>query len=151
MKHQRQMSRRFSFLLLFVIAMFHPGYSQSIPEFDRESLVRTFVERFNRQETDQMLEMIDDSFQWVSITDGKAGVHLEGKPALKREMEQYFAKCASCRSKLLWVQSTGSRITAMEEASWMTKNGSKSQRSLSVYEFKSQRIVRVYYFSVEPK
>ena len=152
MTNLSQISRWFRLIVLaaFVLALFQPANSQSTSETERESLVRAFVDRFNRHQADPLLEMIADDFQWVSITGGKAEVHLEGKPALKREMERYFAKCPSCRSKLQWVQSTGSRITALEEASWTGKNGSKSQKSLSVYEFKDQRIARVFYFSVEP-
>lgn len=153
MKQLLQMSRRFGLLMfaVFVIAMCNSSYSQTKTESDRESIVRAFVGKFNRHEADQMLEMVADDFQWVYITDGKAAVHLEGKPALKREMERYFARCASCKSKLQWVQSSGSRITALEEASWTTKDGPKSQRSLSIYEFKDDRIARVFYFPVEPK
>jgi hypothetical protein len=37
----------------------------------------------------------------------------------------------------------------MERASWSGKNRAKSQRSLSVYEFRNGKILRVYYFPAE--
>ena len=40
-------------------------------------------------------------------------------------------------------------VAAREKASWQGKSGSKSQASLSVYEFRAGLIARVYYYPAE--
>ena len=153
MRTPRQLSRsmclRITFLTALVFVTAVSGRAQSTSTSDSERIVRAFVDAFNRHKADEMLQLVTDDIQWVAIEGPKASVHLEGKPTLKREMEQYFHQCASCKSTLKWVQSTGSRITALEEASWMVNNVLTSQRSLSVYEFTEGRIARVFYFPVE--
>ena len=117
---------------------------------EQEKQVRDFVEAFNARNIDLMLELVDENLQWLSVNEAKVSIETEGKAALRQSMMRYFSSCPSCRSSLEWVQSAGSRITAMERASWSTKSGVKSQRSLSVYEFSGDKILRVYYFPAEP-
>lgn len=97
-----------------------------------------------------MLELVDENLQWLSVDGAKVSIETEGKAALRQSMMRYFSSCPSCKSSLEWVQSAGSRITAMERASWSSKSEVKSQRSLSVYEFSGDKILRVYYFPAEP-
>ena len=119
---------------------------------DREKLVREFVEAFNAREIEKMLELADESIQWLSIDGVKISVETEGKKALRDSMEKYFRDCPTCKSSLEWVQLAGSRVTAKEKASWVGKNGPKEQSGLSVYEFRNGKILRVYYFpaDIEP-
>lgn len=116
---------------------------------DQEKQVREFVAAFNTRSLDKMLEMVDDGIQWLSVNGTKISVETEGKTALKESMEKYFQECPSCKSSLEWVQTAGSRVTAKERASWAGKNGPREQSSLSVYEFKSGKIIRIYYFPGE--
>ena len=143
------MTMCFRITLLIILAFLPAVAVRAQSSSDSERLVRAFVEAFNRRDVDEMLALVTDDMQWVAIEGPKASVHLEGKSTLKKEMDQYFSQCPSCRSTLKWVQSTGSRITALEEASWMVKSVPRSQRSLSVYEFKAGRIARVFYFPAE--
>jgi hypothetical protein len=65
-------------------------------------------------------------------------------------MESYFKSCPSCRSELVWLQIAGSRVTALEKASFTNKAGvATSQSGLSVYEFRNGKILRVYYFPAD--
>jgi hypothetical protein len=116
---------------------------------EQEQRVREFVEAFNARKIDLMIEMTAEKIQWMIIDGAKISVETEGRAALRASMERYFRSCSSCRSSLEWVQTAGSRVTAMERASWSGKDGAKSQRSLSVYEFQEGKILRVYYFPAE--
>ena len=117
---------------------------------DRETLVREFVAAFNTRNIEGMLEVADENVQWLSIKETKVTIETEGKKALRESLERYFRGCPSCKSSLEWVRQSGSRLTAMERASWRDKSGGlKSQAGLSVYEFRNGKILRVYYFPAD--
>jgi hypothetical protein len=114
-----------------------------------EKQVRAFVEAFNARDIDGMLAMADENIQWLSVDAAKISVETEGKAALRESMSRYFRSCPTCKSSLEWIQRAGSRVSAMERASWSGKSGAKSQSGLSVYEFRGDKILRVYYFPAE--
>jgi len=116
---------------------------------EQEKRVREFVEAFNARDIDAMLGLADENVQWLSVDGAKVSVHTEGKAALRESMARYFRNCPSCKSSLEWVKSAGSRVTAMERASWSVMSRAKLQRSLSVYEFRDGKILRVYYFPAD--
>lgn len=123
--------------------------SPRVSEGEHEKRVREFVEAFNSRDIDRMLSLVDDNIQWLHIHGEKLTVNTNGKAALRESMTRYFRSCASCKSSLEWVQTAGNRATAMERASWTGKQGPKSQSSLSVYEFRDGKVLRVYYFPAE--
>ncbi len=114
-----------------------------------EKQVRAFVDAFNARDIDGMLALAEENLQWLSVDGAKISVETEGKAALRESMARYFRSCPSCKSRLEWIQRVGSRVTAMERASWTGKSGPKSQSGLSVYEFGGDKILRVYYFPAE--
>jgi len=116
---------------------------------DHEAGVREFVAAFNTRNIGAMLRAVDENVQWLSVNEAKVTIETDGKNALRESMERYFRSCPSCKSSLEWVKKSGSRVTAMERATWSGKSGLKSQTSLSVYEFRNGKILRVYYFPAE--
>lgn len=116
---------------------------------DPEGRVRDFVVAFNARQADRMMTLVTDGVQWISVDGAKLSVETEGKAALRASMERMFSSCATCQSELVWVRRAGSRVTALERASYTGKSGPRSQTSLSVYEFADGRIARVYYFPSE--
>ena len=120
-----------------------------IAQAEPETRVREFVAAFNARNTEAMLGAVDENVQWLSVNEAKVTIETEGKNALRESMERYFRSCPSCKSSLEWVQKSGSRVTAMERATWSGKSGLKSQTGLSVYEFKNGKILRVYYFPAD--
>ena len=67
---------------------------------DREKQVREFVEAFNTRKIEKMLELADESIQWLSIDGLKISVETEGKKALRDSMEKCFRDCRTCQSSL---------------------------------------------------
>ena len=115
-----------------------------------ERQVRAFVDAFNQRHIDGMLALAADGIQWLSVDGPKVSMETEGKDALRASMTKYFQQCPSCKSDLVWLKTAGSRVTALERANWTNRAGvAVSQTSLSVYELKDGRIVRVYYFPAE--
>lgn len=114
-----------------------------------ETRVREFVQAFNARGLDAMLALTTDDVQWLSIDKAGMTIEAEGKDALRKSMTSYFAQCPTCRSEIVWIRDAGSRVVALERASWTARAGKVSQSSLSVYEFTDGRIVRVYYFPAE--
>ncbi|MCM3873804.1 MAG: nuclear transport factor 2 family protein [Pyrinomonadaceae bacterium] len=136
-------------LVTAVVVLAAPEPTPVDSGIEQEKRVREFVGAFNTRNVDAMLEVADENVQWLSVDGAKVSVETEGKAALRESMERYFRSCPSCKSSLEWIQSAGSRVTALERASWSGKSGAKSQRGLSVYEFRGGKILRVYYFPAE--
>ena len=155
MKNQHSLGAKRSLRLWLVILVTAVGVPVS-PVFravssnvEPEKQVRAFIEAFNARDIDLMLALADENVQWLSVDGAKISVETEGKAALRESMVRYFRSCPTCKSSLEWIQRAGSRVTAMERASWSGKNGAKSQSGLSVYEFRGNKILRVYYFTAE--
>lgn len=115
----------------------------------QETQVREFVAAVNVRDIEKIFEAVDEAVQWLSVSGAKITVEVEGKSALREWMGQYFRNCPSCASSLEEVHTVGSRVIVTERATWSGKNGLKSQKSLSVYEFHNGKILRVYYFPAE--
>lgn len=126
-----------------------PAHRSVNSSVEPEKQVRAFVEAFNARDIDGMLALADENIQWLSVDGVKISVETEGKAALRESMVRYFRSCPTCKSSPAWLQRTGIRVAAMERASWSGNSGAKSQSGLSVYEFRRDKILRVYYFPAE--
>ncbi|WP_258808127.1 nuclear transport factor 2 family protein [Pseudidiomarina sp. CB1] len=131
--------------VLFLIGLF----SAQATEVDRAVMVEKYIEAFNAQDSEAMARMVTDDVQWLTVNGAMVSVETAGREALVKAMDSYFASCSSCRSKLVDVQVLGSRVSVIEEASWLAGDERRSQSSIAVYEFSDQRIARVYYFASE--
>lgn len=118
-------------------------------EVDHAATVEAYVAAFNAQDSAAMARMVTDDVQWLSVQGTSVSVETTGRVALVKAMDSYFASCASCRSRLVDVQALGSRVSVIEEASWLAGDDRRAQSSIAVYEFKGSLITRVYYFVSE--
>jgi ketosteroid isomerase-like protein len=114
-----------------------------------EQRVRDYVAAFNKKDVETMLSMVTEDIQWLNVAGDKISVETQGKAKLRESMTGYFKSTPTAKSELEWVQATSLRVAALERASWQTKSGTKSQKSLSVYEFRGELIWRVYYYPAE--
>lgn len=137
------------FAALVGVATVYQEAGEANSQAEHDTRVREFVSAFNTRNIEAMLAAVDENVQWLSVNEAKVTIETEGKKALRESMERYFRSCPSCKSSLEQVHESGSRVTAMERARWSGKNGLKSQTSLSVYEFRNGKILRVYYFPAE--
>jgi len=119
------------------------------PTKSNEQRVRDYVSAYNQRAVDTLLSMVADDIQWLSVVGDKITVETQGKLQLRESLAANFKSAPSAKSALDWVQVTASRVAALERATWQGKSGPKSQTSLSVYEFRSGLIARVYYYPAE--
>ncbi len=96
-----------------------------------------------------MANLVTNNIEWISISNEKVMIETKGKKALIENMDAYFKACPTCQSKLSDIISSSHRVSAVEIAHWQSKNGPKTQQSMSVYEFSNGLISRVYYFPSE--
>ncbi len=111
--------------------------------------VERFIAAFNAHDSAAMGALVADDVAWLTIAGEEVVVEVKGKSELVTSMNAYFESCPTCQSELSGIISTPDRVSAIEIASWQSKSGSKSQRSISVYEFAEGMIQRVYYFPSE--
>lgn len=144
------MYARLSLILLALLTIFvmPDSFADEVP-IPIEQRVRDYVSAFNERKIDTVLGMVTDSIQWLSVMGDELAVETQGKQKLRESMEAYFKSTPSAKSELQWVQVTASRAAALENASWESKSGPKTQGSLCVYEFEDGLISRVYYFPLE--
>ena len=125
-----------------------PALSQT-PEAEHVQTVRGFIAAFNAHDVDTMAKFVAEDVQWVSVSAASVSIETEGKAALVAAMNDYFQSCPTCTSELAEVIASRDRVSAIEVASWQDKNGPRTQRGISVYEFSGALIKRVYYFPAE--
>ncbi len=116
----------------------------------KPELVHQFLAAFNAHDSARMGELVTEDVKWLSVADGIASTEVEGRSNLVGAMDEYFESCPSCRSAISNLMPSRDRVSAVEVATWQTKDGLKSQQSLSIYEFSGTRISAVYYFPAEP-
>ncbi len=136
------------FAITFVLLFTPVIYSEDSATSHLHTVEQYFA-AFNAHDSAAMAKYVTDDVVWFSISDDKLAIETKGKSALITSMDAYFASCPTCQSSLSETTSTSSRISAIETTSWQGKSGSKSQRSISVYEFSDGLIQRVYYFPAE--
>lgn len=110
-------------ITLVALAAFAPRPAFAVVEHEKR--VRDLVDAFNARKPDAMLELVHDDIQWLHVSGTKITLETEGKEALRESMRRYFSSCGSCKSSLEWVQTAGSRVTALERASWTSNDGCK--------------------------
>lgn len=140
---------KFCVFVLVLLLILTPDVQANDQMPDNVKTVEQFVAAFNAQDSGAMASLVVDDIEWLSIVGNEVIVEAKGKHNLIESMNDYFKSCSTCKSELSEMVSTKSRVSAVEIASWQGKNGKKSQRAISVYEFSAGLITRVYYFPAE--
>lgn len=139
---------RFLLTLTFLLVLV-PNAQSHDKAPDNVKTVKAFVAAFNAKDSQAMASFVTDDIEWLSIVSNKVSTETKGKKNLINSMDSYFESCSTCRSELSQMISTANRVSAVEIASWQSKNGARSQSAMSVYEFTDGLISRVYYFPAE--
>ena len=115
----------------------------------RIAAVHAFVDAFNERDLERLLGAVHDDIEWLSVDGTDIAAEAGGRDALAGSLRGYFEACSSCRSDIEWAKPAGSRVAALERASWEREGSRISQVSLAVYEFEGDLIRRVYYFPAD--
>ena len=116
---------------------------------DPLSVVEKFNIAFNAHDPEKMLECVADDIEWLSVAGPAISVEAKGRSALQEAMQGYFASVPSARSEVESSMVTGVYVTVRERAFWRVGQKEKSQCSLAVYEVRSGKIRRVWYYPAE--
>lgn len=133
--------------LLFTAVAAHSQQTEKAET--NEKIVRDYLSAFNERDVERMAGMVSEDVQWISINGDKLTVDADGRDALVASMRGYFTSPYAATSTLEWIQTTPSRASAFEKATWTAGESTRSQRSLSIYEFRDGLIARVYYHPAE--
>jgi hypothetical protein len=135
-------------LVVCLLSVAFPGLSQGHSS-EHAEIVREFVAAFNAHDSVVMSKLVAEDVQWLSISGDSVSIETGGKSVLISAMDGYFQSCPTCRSHIKEMIASGERVSAIEDAAWEGRDGPRTQRSLSVYEFSGNLIKRVYYFPAE--
>jgi len=124
------------------------AFSQQ-PNQAKVKTISDFVAAFNAHDSDAMSKFVTEDVQWLSVNDDSISIETKGKAALVTAMTEYFQSCPTCQSHLTGTIASNDRVSTIEVASWMGKDGPKTQSGIAVYEFSGSLIKRVYYFPAE--
>ena len=112
----------------------------------QETVVRQFVDAFNRKDLDGMMALADTGISWLSVIGDSTRLEVHGQAGLRVSMESYFRSLPTSRSTLETVRSMDRWVSAWERATWDAPEGPRTQFALSVYEVEDGRVRRVYYY-----
>jgi hypothetical protein len=111
-----------------------------------ELAVRRYVEAFNRHDVAAMIAQAAPDVQWHSLIGDSLVTEAAGRVALERGLTSYFRSYPSVRSTLGVLSSNGPYVSGRELVQWEQNGVRKSQASLSVYEIREGRVLRVWYY-----
>ena len=122
----------------------------SSPTYDPTLLtaVQAYADAFNAHDVPAMRALVSDDVRvYYGDARGELALGTEGAEALASELTAYFAQLPTVRSEVLDPVARAPFVWYRERVSWA--DGSKSQASDAVYEFRQGRVVRALYLPAE--
>lgn len=124
--------------------------SEDPPHGDQVKIIKTYVDAYNERDLETMALQMNPDIQWLNVDGDKIEIVTNGKDELVEMLEGYFEdeNFPKTISSITQSLTDGPYVAAQETVSWTDDQGtSKSQTALAVYEFKSEQIIRVWYYS----
>ncbi len=109
-------------------------------------VVKSFVEAYNQQDLEGMLDLTTSDVSWMSVESKKLSIITAGKEQLSKAIQGFFANGNHGRSEILSIQGSGDFVHTVEKAIWSSEGKEKSQCSVAIYELKEQKILNVWYY-----
>ena len=118
---------------------------------DQKTVVRQFVEAYNKSDLDRMMSLVTEEVAWYKIEVDRLRTMTKGKEKLRELLVPYFEGELSTNSVIESLQQSGPFVSATERVGWKDKEGiQKSQAALIIYEFKEGKISAVWDFPAFP-
>ena len=121
----------------------------NVPETpDGHPTVKAYSNAYNAKDIDTLKSLMHPDIEWVSVTGSEIQVHISGKDALSKKMQDWFKNPKLPTGSLKGWSLNGDYVAVTETAHWTTDAGeAKSQSALTVYQFQNGLIRRVYYYA----
>ena len=129
-------------------AMLWLGSASAHPEGDAcqpEAVLESYFSAFNAHSVDGIIDLVHEDFRWLTVTADQAVVDVSGREQLRAWLEGYFQSTPGAGSKLEQLITDGCLASTVERASWMSGGEKRSQTALASYQFRGDRILRVWY------
>ncbi len=110
------------------------------------AVVAEYTAAFNAHDAEAMRGLMADDIVWLSIVGDSLVVEAAGADALVSGMVAYFTDFPDVTSEVETGDRVGAYVHARETATWSDAGVTSSQSSLSTYEIRQGKVVRVWYF-----
>ena len=145
------MLSRLALLAAASLALSGCAHSAAAQGSDELSIASAYVEAYNSRDVDEMVALMHDEVQWISIEGSEAAVFANGKVDLVEQMTAYLTSPMATTSELDGSVTDGRFVAVREIARWSDKDGNpKSQSALAVYEIEDNLVRRVWYYPATP-
>lgn len=114
-----------------------------------ESLIRRYVDAFNRHDVDATVGCVDTSFRWYNIAADSMQLTMAGRDTQRSGLARYFKAFADVHSDISALAVNGPWVMVREQVRWTGAKGRAENIALAVYEVRENLIRRVYYFPAE--
>jgi len=140
--------RLFIFFKFFLIVT-SQAFAQSAVDSSSVTILRAYVEAYNRHDVDKLITMVAEDFAYFSVTGDSMQCDICGSAPLREWLTGYFRSLPTVRSVIEDVFPCGAYLSMRERAIWQSKKGERSQVSIGVYEIQNSRIRRAWYFPAQ--
>lgn len=153
MKHSRKFTRHILLPAILALAVLTAvtgcsSETAEVPELPDEVLtVQAFMDAFNERSVSGMLRHVDDNLRWYRIRDDLMVLETYGRDDFRTSMRTYFDSLEEVRTEIESITWNGPFVSLRERVTWASRTGQQSQSALAVYELKSGKIVRAWYYN----
>jgi hypothetical protein len=135
-------------VLAFAFGFGIPGGAAAAEPAAAESLIRRYVDAFNRHDVDATVACVDTAFRWYSVAGDSMRLTMEGRETQRAGLTRYFASFKDVHSDIDGLTVNGAFVSVRERVRWSGANGLRENVALAVYELGDGLIRRVWYFPV---
>lgn len=135
------------FYFFFVLAT--PTFAQTAIDSSSVTVLRAYVEAYNRHDVDKLMTLVSDDFAYFSVAGDSMQRDIHGSALLREWLTGYFHSLPTVRSVIEDIFPCGTYLAMRERAIWQSKKGERSQVAIGVYEISNGRIRRAWYFPAQ--
>lgn len=121
------------------------------PDTGPAAVVRAYVDAFNAKDLDAMIAKVAPDLVWMQLSGDSLEVGGRSADAFRQLLAGYVREVPAARSELQELHALGPWVTAHDQTRWNIDPASgDGQSSIAVYEVRSERIQRIWYYPAEP-
>ncbi|WP_018147653.1 nuclear transport factor 2 family protein [Henriciella marina] len=112
-------------------------------EQDKAQVVRAYTDAFNRQDAEEMADLLHPDIQLMAMSGNGLEAISSGKKVMKTQMLDNFRTETPTTTSLSDIRETSSGVQVTETATWQGDDGKEKSQSISVlYTVTSDGLIR---------
>ncbi len=132
------------FIIATSIALFslsaHAG-TESSPS----NLVKQFIDAYNQNSVEAMVQYVSDDVRWMHITGNKIEVETSSKDQFGAAMTDYFETLNHPKATIIQSISSAHYVSTVERVEWTTDGEQLSQCSIGNFRIENGKIAEFWY------